>query len=119
MAFSRNVRSWLDRIIRKRILLVSRGASRKNPSLMLTHTSHLRKYLDYYSYNTDKKMARFFLMNKDRIHSILPGEGSPGFNRAEEDYNNYLTESYKILNSYENLHHRTNKPGVESYARIF
>lgn len=117
VGFHRVVRSWLTVVIRQRILLVSRGANRKNPALMINNTHHLQKYLDYYSYDSNKKIARFFISNKDIIHSILPGPGSSGHSKKDREFNSYLNQCNQILNDYENLHLWSHQPGAQQNTR--
>lgn len=70
------IHAWLMSVVRQRELLIRDNRSRQNKSLMVTHTSYLRKYLEAYSFRDPVKMKRFMNNNLSRILAILPGPGS-------------------------------------------
>lgn len=114
MKYHRELRYWIVAVIKQRNVLLNQGKNRKNLCLMQSNISFLKRYLDAYSYDSDEKISRFFISNKHRIHSLLPGEGSGSHVKKEKEYYMYLNRCNQILNYGEDLYLRT---GFRSASR--
>lgn len=61
---------------------------------MLDNIDYLKRHLEAYPYNSDHLIASFFVRNRHRIYSLLPGEVG---NHRYIDYYSILNTSNKIL----------------------
>jgi hypothetical protein len=92
-------------VIRQRQMLIDHGKSKANKMHMLRIIDKLQRQLNYYSYASDKKAAKFFLRFQDEIWQLLPGEGSGSQGSREREFESYLLQTKKIVEN-ENLHRR-------------
>lgn len=95
--FCKQARTFILSLIRQRELLIRCNRSFKNRDEMLDNIDYLKRHLNTYPYTSDHLIASFFVRNKHRIFSILPGE--PG-NKRYIDYYSILNTSNKILKSW-------------------
>ncbi|MFH0757365.1 MAG: hypothetical protein V2B15_08770 [Bacteroidota bacterium] len=93
------LRKWITAVIKQRSYLVRQGVSKKNSSLMTENMEYLRRHLDYYPYETDRKISLLFQRNRARILSLLPGDGASGHEKLMEEFNHYDRVTMKILGS--------------------
>lgn len=75
---AKEIKTFILSAIRQRKQLMREGKSHKNKMLMIHNIQHLERYLNAYEFN-GLQMAKFFLQNRQRIESLLPGSGSKAF----------------------------------------
>ena len=122
VALHNELRHWILSVIRQRSAIMRMGKSRADASKMAECINYLQKQLDYYPFNTEKKISGFFIRNQDKIHFLLPGIGSAAYESRLEQFRNYL-QLTKPLQENENLHNwqpsqiRRNKTEVTALVR--
>lgn len=87
--FFKDARSYIMKLIRIQTYLLKKGYSRQDQMTILEAIAHLKKYLNFYRYDSDEKMKCFFAHNHDRIRTLIPGENYPGFKKLMNDFINY------------------------------
>jgi len=114
------LRAWLHAVIKQRDYLIKNGLSKKNAYKMLSNIDFLRKRLEAFPYNTDYKISLLFQQNTEKISSLLPGEGSGGFEKRQEQYKHYYSLTKSIIDG-ENISNRQNHfsgPGIQGNIRV-
>lgn len=114
------LRAWLQAVIKQRDYLIKNGLSKKNAYEMLNNIDFLRKRLDAFPYNTNHKIALLFQQNAEKIASLLPGEGSGGYQKRNEQYNQYYSLTKSIIDG-EDISNRKNHfsgPGLQGNIRV-
>ena len=107
MPIYREIRQWILSLIKVRKFLVRSGKSHANLIEMLTNIDILERYLDAYPYNTDVKIAGFFIRNRHRIHSLIPGNKSKSHEKWQRSFYEFLGKSRRII---------TNKSQLKLFA---
>lgn len=112
MELHREIRNWIQSVIRQRAYLVKEGLSKQNPYEMATNIDFLQKRLDYFPYDSNKKISMLFQQNKGKILSILT-------DKRIEQYTKYDQLTKTILNE-EDISDRKfpgNGKGIQSGLR--
>jgi len=99
MYFYQELRGWILTVIRRRDFLIKRGLSHKDKATMEEHMAYLRRHLDFYTYESNLKISRFFQMNRSRILSLLPGEGSGSYQKRHDQFAKYDDRTRQILDN--------------------
>ena len=86
MELHQELRKWLIAVIKQRDYLIRQGISRKNEYRMRENIEFLRRRLDFFSYDTDRKISMLFQQNKVRILSLLPGDGSGNHQKRQVEF---------------------------------
>ncbi len=68
---------FVQMLIRQRRYLIASGQSKADPGFINSCLWELEKYLDAYQYDTDLKMARFWIQHSQEIAALIPGRRSP------------------------------------------
>jgi len=74
---------FINSLISQRSKLINARRSHKNVAEMQKNIDFLNRQFSVFSYNTDVKMARFFLINQEKIRSLIPGKYP---NKRYEDF---------------------------------
>ena len=97
MYFYQELRSWIITVMRQRKRMIQMGVSHKNNAQMQENINYLKKYLNYYHYESNMTISRFFQTNRSRILSLLPGEGAGGFQKRHDEFSKYDDRTMQIL----------------------
>jgi hypothetical protein len=84
--FFQEARAYIEKLIRLQAYLVSKGYARVDQPAVLEAKENLKKYLDYYHYDSDEKMRNFFESNHDRIKALIPGENYRGYQKLMQEF---------------------------------
>lgn len=87
--FFMQARAYIMKLIRLQTYLLKKGYAREDQPTVLEAIAHLKRYLDYYRYDSDDKMKGFFEKNHDRIRALIPGENYPGYKKLMNEFINY------------------------------
>ncbi len=86
--FFQDARRYIMKLIRIQTYLLKKGYARVDQPTVMEAIAHLRKYLEYYRYDSDDKMKGFFEKNHDRIRALIPGESYPGYKKLMNEFMN-------------------------------
>jgi len=64
---------YIKSLIRQRRYLIKAGLSKSNPGLINDALELLDKYMRAYHYDTDQKMALFWVKHSSDIYALIPG----------------------------------------------
>lgn len=90
--FFKEARAYIVKLIRIRTYLIKEGYTSEDQPIILQAIAHLKKYLNYYRYDSDDKMKSFFERNQDRIRALIPGENYPGYQKLMNEFLNYKNQ---------------------------
>ncbi len=107
---------FINSVIRQRKLILKKGKSHKEASVMNGIIEELERYLNFYEYNSNEKMAKFFDRQSDNIYLLIPGVGKE--TKRHQDFYLLLTQTQNILNNAEsiNAHITTNQNRVAAIS---
>jgi len=95
--FHTRAKSFLNSIIRQRKYLIKHGLSAKNNQLMIDSIQHLTKYIEAYSFDSDIRMAKFWLSSISKISCLLPGVNSNSYASQIDKFESLTSEARAIL----------------------
>ncbi|MCK5134846.1 MAG: hypothetical protein KAR19_03600 [Bacteroidales bacterium] len=104
MELHQELRKWIEAVIKQRSYLISQGLSHKNVCQMTENIDFLRRRLDYFPYATDFKISLLFQQNKQRILSLLPGEGSGNHQKRQVEFIRYESLTRQITSEGRGAH---------------
>lgn len=90
--FCKEARAYVMKLIRIQTYLIKKGYRRPDQQTVIEAIEHLKKYLNYYRYDSDEKMRNFFDRNHDRIRTLIPGENYPGYEKLMNEFLNYTNK---------------------------
>jgi len=97
MELHKELRIWLEAIIRQRDMMIRRGVSKKNAYSMAENIEFLRRQLDHFRYDNDFKIGLFFQQNKHKILTLLPGPGSGIHDKRMVEYGRFEKQTRQII----------------------
>jgi len=97
MELHQELRKWITAVIKQRSYLIRSGRSLKNSYQMAENMDHLRRRLDFFPYDSDRKISLLFQQNKARILSLLPGKGSGGHDKNQVEFAHFDQITRQIL----------------------
>ena len=114
----KELRKWLEAVIRQRDVMIRRGVSKKNAYSMAENMEFLRRRLDHFNYDNDYKISLFFQQNKPRILSLLPGAGSGIYDKRMCEYGRFEEQTRQIITQGNNPKQRIAKSSahLEGYT---
>jgi hypothetical protein len=83
--YASKAKSYILKLIRIQKAMRKQGLVRHDIAAVARSIDHLENYLNFYKYDTDEKMYRFYTQNIDRIRLLLPSE-------KHQDYQKLLQE---------------------------
>ena len=110
--FYKEARIYIGSLIRQRQHLIRSGVSLKNQDECEKYITELQNQLDFYQFNTDLKMAKFFERNQVKIKELIPVKNQP--TATDIKYNQLLNKALNIINHAEpiNTYITTHKASV-------
>lgn len=84
--YASQARRFIRKLIQIQQVTESKGYVRKDQPAVRESRHHLKKYLDYYRYDTDEKMRSFWQRNEDHIRTLLPSDSHPAFDKLMEEF---------------------------------
>jgi len=81
-------KQYIRKLINIQNKIENKGYQRIDQAAVRQAKEHLKKYLDYYNYDSDDKMRGFFERNHDRIKTLIPNENYPGFQKLMNEFMN-------------------------------
>lgn len=84
--YHKAARSYILKLIRIQSHLEKKGYVRADQALVRISIRHLKKYLNYYPYNTDQLMAGFFQRNSQHIRTLIPHASYPGQKKLMNEF---------------------------------
>ncbi len=94
----REIKAFIQSVIRQRRKFIREGKSHKNEMLMLKNMEHLDKFMEVYPNTTEIQMAKFFLRNMQKIESLLPGHGSNNYDARQSEFLSIGQQCEDIIN---------------------
>lgn len=95
-SFKLKAKVFVRSAIKQRRAIMKQQAGRKDRTLVLNAIEKIEKQLDYYSYDSDIKMANFIRSFQESIFIILPGKGSTSHVKKQAEFLELLYEARKI-----------------------
>jgi hypothetical protein len=97
-SFNLKAKVFVRSAIKQRKAILKQQAGKK-PRLLVTNAIEmLERQLDYFAYDSDRKMANFIKGFQEQIFIILPGKGSTSHLKREAEFLELLYEAEKIKN---------------------
>ncbi|HET6558100.1 MAG TPA: hypothetical protein VFG54_12345 [Prolixibacteraceae bacterium] len=90
--FCKDARAYIMKLIKIRTYLLKEGYTGEDQPIIVEAIEHLKRYLEYYRYDSDDKMRSFFYYNNDRIRALIPGENYPGYQKLMNEFLNYKNQ---------------------------
>lgn len=100
--FHKEARQFIKSVIKQRQYLINSGTSLKNTNEMEKYIDTLQRQLNFYQYNTDLKMARFFEANQNKIKGLIPV--GVHTQKRHNEFETLLLKSLNILINVETKH---------------
>lgn len=86
--YAADAKRYILKLISIQNKIEKKGYTRIDQAAVRQAREHLKKYLDYYKYDSDEKMRGFFERNHDRIKTLIPNESYPGFEKLMNEFIN-------------------------------
>ena len=84
--YATQARMFIRKLIQMQQVVERKGYVRNDQPAVRQSREHLKKYLDYYRYNTDELMRGFWQRNQHHIRTLLPADTHPAFEKLMEQY---------------------------------
>lgn len=84
--YAKEARQFIEKLISMQKVMEQKGYQRTDQAAVRQSSSKLKKQLDYFPYETDEKMRRFFDRNQEAIKTLIPGENHPAFTKLMNEY---------------------------------
>ena len=108
--FHSTATDFINSLIRQRHYLINSGLSKPPLGYINENLQELEKYMKAYKYDSDSKMALFWIRHSDKIFSLIPGRRSGSHEAA--------TKVYLELNSRAHLLTDTCKPWCQPLMAV-
>jgi len=84
--FAQEARQYIEKLIRLQKKIEEKGYRRNDQGAVIQARKHLKKQLEFYPYNTDEKMWRFWENNRDEIRALIPAESHRCFKKLMNEF---------------------------------
>lgn len=84
--YASQARKFIRKLIQIQQVVERRGYVRNDQPAVRQSREHLKRYLDYYRYDTDEKMRSFWDRNREHIRTLLPSESHPAYNSLLNEF---------------------------------
>lgn len=84
--YHEEARNFIEKLIRLQKGIKSAGYVRKDFGAVSQSISELKRYLDYYKYDTDEKMKAFWKSKAQHIRNILPKPTYKGYEKIMGEF---------------------------------
>lgn len=85
-AYYQRARAYIEKLIRIQAHLEKKNYLRTDQCQVKAAIAHLRKYLNYYRYDSDEKMRGFFARNQQQIRTLIPHRNYPGYQKLMTEF---------------------------------
>ncbi len=86
--YATEARVFIRKLIRMQQVIEQKGYRRNDQPAVRKSREHLKLYLDYYRYEQDEQMRRFWERNEHHIRTLLPADSHPAFEKIMQQYIN-------------------------------
>ncbi|MBV5313789.1 MAG: hypothetical protein JZU47_10870 [Prolixibacteraceae bacterium] len=86
--YAADAKRYILKLINIQNHIEKKGYRRIDQAAVRQAKEHLRKYLEYYKFDSDEKMRGFFERNHDKIKTLIPTESYPGFKKLMNEFIN-------------------------------
>lgn len=84
--YASQARRFIRKLIQIQQVVDGKGYVRNDQPAVRQSRAHLKKYLDYYRYDTDEKMRGFWDRNREHIRTLLPSDSHPAYQKLIEEF---------------------------------
>jgi hypothetical protein len=77
--YASQARKFIRKLIQIQQVVDRKGYVRNDQPAVRQSREHLKRYLDYYRYDTDEKMRGFWDRNREHIRTLLPSDTHPAY----------------------------------------
>lgn len=94
--FHQMANDFIKSLIRQRKYLIQRHKSKGNPGFINGCLHTLEKFMNAYTYDTNEKMAKFWMNHCHEIFAIMPGKDCSSHKATLRNYNTLGTLARNI-----------------------
>jgi 4-hydroxyphenylpyruvate dioxygenase-like putative hemolysin len=84
--FAQEAREYIEKLIRLQKKIEEKGYRYIDHAAVKQARTHLKKQLDFYPYETDEKMRRFWDNHRDEIRGLIPSESHRCYNKLMSEF---------------------------------
>lgn len=84
--FCKEVRLYVQKLIRMQQVIEQKGYRRINQPTVSQAREHLKKYLDYYRYDSDDQMRQFWERNRPYIRTLILCENHLAYQKLMNEF---------------------------------
>ena len=84
--FCKEARLYIQKLISLQQVIEQKGYRRIDQPTVVQARKHLKKYLDYYHYDSDDQMRLFWARNRPYIRTLVPCENHPAYQKLLNEF---------------------------------
>jgi hypothetical protein len=84
--YASKAKSYIRKLINIQKAMRKQGLVRHDIAAVARSIDHLENYLNYFKYDTDEKMHRFYTQNIDRIRLLLPSQNHQDYQKLLQEF---------------------------------